>query len=353
MLDKTSTYKTYDPEDIAFGIEKLSEQIQVAWADTRTMKFPKQYFAVTNIVLVGMGGSSLGGHILQTACADRLKVPTTLVREYKLPNWVSAKTLVIAVSYSGETEEVLEAIKNAKKAKAKIVAVAVGSKLKAFAAKNKIQGYFFTPGDLSKQPRLGLGFTFAGVLGILERMNLVKVTLKDIKGMCEAMGDVLDTCARDISTKENPAKTVAMELKDRAVLIVASEHLVGNAHVLANQINENAKQFAIYMEIPELNHHLMEGFGYPKDFFKKFSVLMLDSAFYHPHTRKRYDLTAQIFEKQGGEGIEYDANGNTRLEECGEVLQFGSFVSYYMAMLNKINPIKIPFVDWFKKEMGK
>jgi len=107
------------------------------------------------------------------------------------------------------------------------------------------------------------------------------------------------------------------------------------------------------MEIPELNHHLMEGLGNPKDFFKKFSVLMLDSNHYHPHTHKRYDLTAQIFEKQGGVVIEYNANGKTRLEECGELLQFGGFVSYYLAMINKINPIEIPFVDWFKEQMGK
>ena len=315
MLNDPKTYKTYDPEDIAYGIEKLSEQIQVAWADTRAMKFPKAYSTVTNIVVAGMGGSSLGGHMIQTACADRLKAPVHLLRDYNLPNWVSSKTLVIAVSYSGTTEEVLEVITHAKKAKAKIVAVAVGEKLKTYADKNKIPGYFFTPGELSKQPRLGLGFTLTGVLGMLERMNLIKINTKDIKGMCEAMGDVLDTCAVDVPAKENPAKTVAMELKDRAVLIVASEHLVGNAHALANQINENAKQFATYMEIPELNHHLMEGLGNPKDFFKKFSVLMLDSNHYHPHTHKRYDLTAQIFEKQGGVVIEYNANGKTRLEE--------------------------------------
>ena len=357
MLDQPSTYKKYDPGDIAFGIEKLSEQVKSAWADTRHLSFSSVFQPPTSniqqIVIVGMGGSSLGGHMIQTVGAGKLKVPLYLVRDYKLPNWVSAKTLVVAVSYSGSTAEVLEAVDQAKKAKAKIVVVAIGSKLKDYADKNKIPGYFFAPGELSKQPRFGLGFTFTGVLGMLERMRLIKINGKEIKEMCQAMGDVLDTCAVDIKEKENPAKTVARALHDRSILIVASEHLVGNAHALANQINETAKQFAIYLELPELNHHLLEGLTNPKDFFKKFTVLMLNSELYHQEVKKRYDLTAKIFEKQGAEVIEYNAGGGSCLQEAGEVLQFGSFVSYYLAMLNCVNPMNISFVDWFKREMGK
>jgi len=167
------------------------------------------------------------------------------------------------------------------------------------------------------------------------------------------MQDVAHACAMSEPTKNNPAKTVAIELKDRAVFCVASEHLVGVAHMLSNQINENGKQLADYYEIPELNHHLMEGLTYPKGLVRRFTVLMMDSELYHPHNQRRYELTAQVFEKQGAKVIEYQSGGGSRLEELGEVMQFGSFVSYYTSMLNRVNPKDIPFVDWFKAELKK
>lgn len=353
MLNQPSTYKKYDSEDIAFGIEKLSEQVRIAWKETRLINVPSNYRNVTNIVVVAMGGSGLASQIIQVACADLRQIPLTIIHDYNLPSWVSSKTLVVAISYSGGTAEVLHAYQQAKKAHAKMMVITTGGELAKLAAAHKIPKYIFTPGEISKQPRLGLGFQIVGLLGLLERAKLLKLKEKDVKATMAAMAEVLDTCAIDISVKDNPAKTVALELHNRAILIIASEHLVGNAHVLANQINENSKQFATFMEIPELNHHLMEGLSFPKKFFEKFTVLMLDSDLYYPDNKKRYDLTAEIFERQGGQVIIYKAGGKTKLEECGEILQFGSFVNYYLAMLNRVNPIGIPFVDWFKREMGK
>ncbi|MCH8049639.1 bifunctional phosphoglucose/phosphomannose isomerase, partial [Patescibacteria group bacterium] len=64
-------------------------------------------------------------------------------------------------------------------------------------------------------------------------------------------------------------------------------------------------------------------------------------------------ITPDIFEKQGGTVVEYGTGGKTPLEECGELLQFGGFVSCYLAMLNKVDPYLIPFVDSFKRRMSK
>ncbi len=353
MLDDSKIYKRYDKDDIAFGIERLSEQVRIAWQQTRRIQVPKSYRNVENIVLAGMGGSALGIHIIVNALSDAIKKPVIVTRDYRLPGFVNSKTLVILSSFSGSTEEPLYAGREAKKRKAKMMVIATGSKLAAFGRREKLPMYQFEPGDLAKQPRLGVGFTLAGTLGLLQRAAMAKVAKKDIEAFAQAMSEVVDTCAMDVATKRNPAKTVATEMQGRPMMIIASEHLVGNAHVMRNQICETAKQYVEYHKIPKLNHYLMEGLTYPKGLVKQFGVLMLKSGLYHKRNQKRYDITAELFEKLGSKVVEYDAGGGSKFAEAGELLQFSTFLSYYLAMLNRVNPIGIPYVDWFKEELAK
>lgn len=353
MLDDPKTYKRYDKDDIAYGVERLSEQARIAWRETRSIKLPKAYRGVEQIFVVGMGGSALGAHVIQHALTDRMKVPMIISRDYTLPGFVGRKTLVLLSSFSGSTEEVLYAGREAKKRGAKMAVITAGGKLAAFGKRHKLPMYRFEPGDIAKEPRLGVGFTMVGTMGILERAGLLRVKAGEIKSMIQAMNDVVDTCAIDVPSAKNPAKTVAMQMKDHEVVIVGSDHLVGNAHIMRNQILETAKQLAMYRKIPDLNHYLMEGLTYPKGFFKSYRVLMLHSSLYYPRNQKRYGITSDIFEQQGAQIIEYYAGGKTQLEECGELLQFGSFLSYYMAMQNGVNPKLIPFVDLFKERLAK
>ncbi len=351
LLDQEKTYAAYDKANIGVETGRMAEQIFAAWEGARALRIPKSYKGVTNIVVAGMGGSSLGAHLIKNVFASRLKIPVELVRDYTVPASVTNKTLFVISSFSGNTEEPLAAAKKAKQKKAKCLAIASGGKLAAYAKREKIPAFRFDPKHLKKVPRLGVGYSIMGIAGMLERAGVLKLSKKEVKSMMSSMEEVALECDLDILTKNNPAKTVASSLKGRAVYIVASEHLVGNAHIMSNQINESAKQFSDFLVIPELNHHLMEGLTHPSGFTNKMTVLMLNSGLYHPRNQERYELTAQVFEKQGARVIEYFAGGGSALEEAGEILQFGSFVSFYLGMLNKVNPEKIPFVDWFKEKM--
>lgn len=352
-LDNAKTFAKYDSGDIAFGIEGLTRQIEQALEGAAFVKVSGSQKGVTRVLIAGMGGSSLAGHMIQTSLADKLKVSIELLRGYELPQWVDGKTLVILSSFSGTTEEVLYVAEQARKRCAKIAVVASGGPLAQMAKKQKYTSFIFEPGNLAKEPRLGLGFMMIGTLALLEAYGLIKLTRSEKEMMMQAMSEVVDTCAIDVPAKENPAKEVAQALKGRPVMFVAAQHLVGCAHVLQNQVNETAKQFAVYYELPELNHHLMEGLTYPAGFFKKFVVVLLKSKFYHPSVQKRVPITADVFEKLGAEVVEYEARGSGRLEEAMELLQFGSFTSYYLAMLNRVDPKEIPYVNWFKAELKK
>ncbi|MFA6522005.1 MAG: SIS domain-containing protein [Patescibacteria group bacterium] len=353
MLDSQKTYATFDKEEISYGIEHLPEQAKIAWDETRELVIPSNYRNCDRIVVVGMGGSALGPEIVQSVFFSKLRVPFELVRGYDVPGSVNSRTLVILSSFSGSTEEVIAAAKEARRHRAKMIVIATGGALLNFAKREHIPFYAFKPGDLAKEPRLGVGFSMVGILGILERAGLLKIATSEVKYMTQAMSDVVEGCRLEIKSEKNPAKITATELKDRNILIVSSEHLAGSAHLMANQINESSKQIAFSAEIPELNHHLMEGLANPDGEFAKWTVLMLKSPLYHPRIIKRYDVTATVFEKQGAEVIEYEVGGGSKLEECGEVMQFGSFVAYYLAMLNEVNPKEIPFVKYFKEQMGK
>ncbi len=352
ILDQAKVYAAYDPDDIAYGIDHLAEQVRLAWSESQLVKFPASYKTCTNIVIAGMGGSALGPDMLQSVFFKDLTVPLQIVRGYDLPAFVDSKTLVLLSSFSGTTEEVLAAGLVAKKRKAKIMAIAAGGELAELAEEEGWPMYVFTPGDLAKQPRLGTGFSLAGILGMLATLGYVETGETEVRRMLSAMGDVLDTCAVDVPLKENPAKTVAKSLQGRTVFVIGAEHLMGNAHVLSNQINETSKQFAVYFALPEINHHLLEGLTFPKGMVKNVTVLMLRSKHYNERVQKRFKVTADIFERIGLEVIEYDCGGKDAIEECGEVLQYGSFVSYYLAMLNYVNPTPIPFVDEFKRLMA-
>jgi glucose/mannose-6-phosphate isomerase len=351
ILDEDKVYKRCDKEDILFGIEHLAKQVRIAWQESREVVLPKRYKEVDRIVVFATGGSSLPAHVIESVFSDRLKLPLTVLHDYQVPAYVNRKTLALVCSFSGNTEEVVTAAKEVRARKTKMLVITTGGKLGRMAKREKLPWYQVTPGELAKQPRLGTGFLLAGMMGLFDRAGVLNVKAREITEMIDAMGDVLDTCARDVKEKQNPAKVVAQELKGKPVMIVAAEHLVGNARVMRNQISETAKQFADLRVLPNLNHYLMEGLTYPKGFFKNYCVLLVRSNHYHGRNQKRFDLTAEVFERLGAQVIDYQANGRTPLEEVGELLQFGAFLSYYMAMLNGVNPIEIPFVDEFKERL--
>ena len=352
-LDTLDTYARYDVQDIGYGIEHFPEQFLIAKKEMRSFVIPVTYKKITRVVLVGMGGSHLGMDVIRACAIGSLKKPVDIVSDYMLPGYVNYQTLVILSSFSGTTEEVLEVARRAEKARAKICVLTSGGDLARMAQRKKWPLYQFIPGELAVQPRLGIGFSFVGFLHVLKSCGVLTVSVAQVDAMIDAMVDVIDTCALEISLKENPAKQVAQALKNAPVLIVAAEHLAGNAIVLQNQLQETAKVYAHVELLPEMNHHFLEGLSLPKAFFAQWSVLMLCSTHYHARTQKRLKITADILEKQGGHIVEYMANGASVWEEISEVLQFGMYASYYQAMLHEVKPEEIPFVKRLKEKMKK
>jgi len=353
MLDSIQKIKQLDSENMLGSLQLLSKQVEQIYSTAQDLKIPANYKNIQNIVVLGMGGSAIGADLIRNLFADELKVPVEIVNGYNVPKFVNNKTLVIASSYSGGTEEVMESVKKAKAKKAKIVVISAGGKLKAFAKRNNLPALIFTTeNNPCGSPRMGLGYSIVGQLILFSKVGLLKLSQKQVKEVIKTLAYYDSSFGVLTPVKENPAKQLAKQTMRKSILYVASEHLLGNAHIAANQMNENAKRMSAYFAIPELNHHLMEGMMNPIS-NKSLLFVMLESGNYSLRVGKRYSITKKVLDKNNIDHVSYKTQEKDKLLEFCELLVLGSYVSYYSALLKNIDPTGIPYVDYFKKEMVK
>lgn len=354
-LDDLKIYQKLDKGQVGESIELLPDQINQALQEARLIKVPKEYSRINQVVVNGMGGSNLGWGIVKSVFGDKLKAPIVIAPGYRVPAAVDKNTLFIISSYSGNTEEPLSVYKEVKKRGAKIMAITADgkkNKLAKLMLKDNIPGYIFKPEfNVSGQPRMGLGYSIFGAAVLLAKAGLFAIKTKEIENIIASL-KIWDKRLRpEMKKKNNLAKRMAIELYGKQPVIIGAEFLIGNLRALRNQFCENSKNFASYLTLPELNHYALESLGNPKANKKDLVFIFFDSNLYHPRIQQRSDLTKQVVKKNKIQVLGYKLTGKTKLEQSFEMLQFGSWVTYYLAMLNNVNPSKIPWVDWFKKEL--
>lgn len=340
-LDKSRVY-----ESVLSFPKQIDHVAQLA----KSFNLPDDYRNVKNVVVAGMGGSALGARLVDSLEYEILKVPLEIVNDYNLPSYVDENTLVIASSYSGTTEETLSCYQEARKLKAMVLTISTGGELADLAKKNGVPGFVFKPQfNPSNQPRLGIGYSTISLMLIMAKLDLISLTTEQI-------GRVINTVEKSnrehgVDNADNSAVRLAGLLKDRIPVLIASEHLYEATHTTKNQINENAKTFSAHFAIPELNHHLLEGLSFPTTNKDTLLFIFYASDLYHPRIKRRFELTKQLVESVKIPTFTFIPQSKTRLEQAFEVIQFGNFYSFYLAILNGLDPAPIPTVDWFKAEM--
>ncbi len=307
------------------------------------VELPQDFYDVRNIVVSGMGGSALGGRVIASLERQTLRVPVIISTEYHLPNFVDKHSLVIISSYSGNTEETISSLSESLSRRAKIFIVCSGGKLAQIAAEQKIPHYVFDPrSNPSGQPRMGLGYAVLTLIMLLTRCNLVH-PFKDLGKLPDFLHKLQDT--------RTEYDNLAEKLMGKIPILVASEHLKGAAHCVRNQLNENSKNFAALFDLPELNHHLMEGLTFPKSNSDNLQFVLFKSSHYHPEVLKRYPLTELVLKKLHVPSTTVNLAAPSRLFEVMELIQLGGFLSFYLSQKNGVDPGPIPWVDYFKDEL--
>lgn len=352
-LDNFNAIKRLDKTNMLGSIDLLHKQVGQTWNDIQEFEVPDNYKNVKKVIINGMGGSGIGGHIVRTLFYDKLKIPVMQINSYKIPECLDRETLYIVSSYSGTTEEPLAEIGKAVKKGAKVIGITTGGKQQKIFSEHGLPCFVFEPlYNPCDQPRMGLGYSIFGQVGIFERCGLIQIKDKEVEDVRKVLKTSVNRYGSRISIKSNLAKQTAKKLYGKIPVLVASEFLEGNAHTMANQMNENAKNFSSYFLISELNHHLMEGLRYPKANSKNLFFLFINSDLYYQKNQKRYSITQDIVEKNRVGWAEFKPKSKSKLLQAFEVLSFGSYVGFYLAMLNGLNPAPIPFVDYFKEKLS-
>ncbi|KKQ43116.1 MAG: Bifunctional phosphoglucose/phosphomannose isomerase [Microgenomates group bacterium GW2011_GWC1_37_8] len=339
---------------IADSIRAYPLQFKQAWIEVNSLYIPDDYKEIDNVILCGMGGSALGARIIDSLIQDRLRIPFEIYTEYYVPNYVNEKSLVIASSYSGTTEETLNATYEALNRGAKVFGITTGGKLAEVLKENNIPGYIFNPiNNPSNQPRMSLGYSIAAALAILTKLGFINVLEEEIDNAVSVMNETLTSYHENTRQDNNLAKIYSTKLIGKIPVIIASEHLTGTAHAIKNQLNENSKTFSLVFDIPEANHHLMEGLINPKKIRELLVFIFIKSSLYSKRVLKRYPITLDVVEKNGLECHVYSPYSQQKLSQVFETFIFGSMVAFNLAKEYKVNITEIPWVDYFKEKMKK
>jgi glucose/mannose-6-phosphate isomerase len=353
ILNSHEEIKKVDKGHILDTILMLPQQVDQAFREVSEIEIPQEYAGCSNIVVAGMGGSALGGRIVDSLTMDRLRTPLEVFTEVKLPNYVNDKSLVIVSSYSGNTAETISALKDAWEKKAKIFGICTGGGLEEFLKAKKIPHYVFNPvANPSGQPRMGLGYSISAILTVLSKLSFINFSDDEKMRIVRLMGEYVSDFGVEKDSSSNLAKGLALKIKGKIPVIIASEHLVGSAHAFKNQLNESAKTFSLLFDIPEMNHHLLEGLKNPAVAKETWLFIFLESDLYSEEVKRRYPITRDVVEKNDVQTAVYALSGEKKIDQLFEVLVLGSFASLYLAVLYGEDPATIPWVDYFKDKLS-
>ena len=349
-LDDPEVYRQLDPSDMLGRIHELPQQCRQAWQRALEFQLPISYSSVSKIVILGMGGSAIGGDFLHSLAALESGPLVFVHRDYDLPPFIDSDTLVIASSYSGNTEETLSAFGQALEGPAKKLATTTGGKLKTIAEEHKIPVLTI---EYIAPPRAALVYSLISLLGVCQRLSLLADKSKGIAEMLEVLEEMSPKLDEKSPLAQNPAKQLASQLYRHLGIIYGAGILSEVAHRWKTQLNENSKNWAFYEILPELNHNAVLGYEFPPEVADKVFVVLLRSPSLHPRILTRYQITRDILQKAGINHQIVEAEGESALSQMMSLVLFGDYVSYYLALLNQADPSPVNIIDYLKAELAK
>jgi len=333
------------------SLKYFAKQLKAAWEETDKLILP-EIQKPSRVLFCAMGGSAYAGRIIKDFYLHEAETSFEVIDDYDLPKYADKRTLIIAASYSGNTEETLSALSQALNKKIPLIVVCGGGILEKLGKENNLPIYVFN-GEFnpSKQPRLGQGYMVASQLAILAKMGLIKLSAEDFLKALNFLEEKNKLYTEKIPQADNPAKQIALQLENKIAVLVAGDFLKGVLHPIRNPLNETAKHFADYFAVPELNHHLLEGLQFPKEVARTHKFLFINSSLYRDKIKLRLNLTETIVAKNGLTSQTINLAGVSKIIQVLELLQMFGFISFYLAILHGVNPAPVPFVDFFKQKL--
>lgn len=296
---------------------------------------------VRNVLICGLGGSGIGGTIVSDIISPKVDIPITATKDYSIPNFVNEQTLVIANSYSGNTEETLYALEKCQAKGAEIAVITSGGKLKTIAEENNYNKIII-PGN--QPPRAMFGYAFTELFFILNHYGIIDDSFKS--DFTKAI-ELLDTEKSDI---QEQAMSLAKKMYKQTPVIYVANGFEGVAVRFRQQINENSKMLCWHHVVPEMNHNELLGW---RTNVNDLAVVYFRNKSDYDRNQIRMDINKKVIAKFTENITEIWSKGDSLIENSLYHINLGDWVSWYLSEMNNVDAIEIDVIDFLKGELAK
>jgi glucose/mannose-6-phosphate isomerase len=314
----------------------LSDALTIG--DSAFLKKTNKSFS--NILICGLGGSGIGGTIVKDLISKDISIPIETSKGYDIPGFVNEKTLVIACSYSGNTEETLSALNKCLEKNAEVVIVCSGGKLQDLALEKDLN-HIIIPGG--NPPRAMFGYGFTQLFFVLNNYGIINDSFK---------ADFENSILLINTEQENIKKTaqdISKKLFNTTPIIYVADGFEGVAVRFRQQINENSKMLCWHHVVPEMNHNELLGW---RTNVENTSVIYLRNESDYYRNKTRIDINKSVIEKYTSNISEIWSLGNSSIEKSLYLINVGDWISWYLSELNNVDAIEIDVINYLKEKLS-
>jgi glucose/mannose-6-phosphate isomerase len=322
-------------------IESFPEQLRTAIQIGQSAKISFKGVSLSQVCLSGLGGSGIGGSLVQDYVSGLMKIPFVVNKSYEIPRSVNAQTLFIACSYSGNTEETLAAVKQARKVKALIVCITSGGKLQKFAEQHAYPCILIPSG---MPPRACLGYSVTQILYVLAKAGLIQ------KSFEKEFQEAILTIEKHSTQLNKQGLKLAQKLSKREVLLYTTVGHEGLTVRFKQQLNENSKMLAAHNVIPEMTHNEIVGW---RDIQKQRTVVCISAPNDYSANLRRMNFLKKVIKTCQAEIIDMQLLGESFWKDALIFIHLTDWVSWHLSVLNEKDAVEVKVIDRLKSEMSK
>jgi glucose/mannose-6-phosphate isomerase len=338
-----------DPQDMVGLVVRLGDLLEEGFELGRRLDL-SGWDRPGHVLVLGMGGSGIGGDLLRALLYDRARFPVTVVKDYVPPGWVGPDTVALVCSYSGNTEETLAAYEAAHAAGARCVAVSSGGQLLKRAAAHGTPAVRIPAG---LPPRAALGLLLGPLLGLADRAGWLEGLGDGVAEAGRLLRELVSEWGPERPAAENPAKELARALVGHVPVVYAASRLAEPAALRwKTQLNENSKVYATWNVFPELNHNETVGWALAGQPEALLQVVVLRDPDDPPRLVRRLQVTREVSLGAAAGYHEVLARGRHPLARLMSLVLFGDLVSVYLAYLNEVDPTPVAVIDELKRRLA-
>ncbi|HLY27663.1 MAG TPA: bifunctional phosphoglucose/phosphomannose isomerase [Aggregatilineales bacterium] len=353
-LDDLTSFRQMDAQHMREELDSLPDRFEAAWQQGLAFAFPTTYSQVRQIVVAGMGNSAVAGDMVAVLAKETGKLPLIVHRGYDLPAYAAGEdTLVVIITHGGKSEEALSVLEGAQARGAQILALTANAALCQHiqAMGRPYASACLCPHEGDSRP--ALAWYFGLLLALAYRLALLPDPSADIAEVVGTLRTRVPVLGVEGRVVKNPAKRLAGQLIGRIPVIYGAGILAPVAHRWKMQLNENAKTWAEWDELPEVNHNAAAGIIFPRQLMTKLSVVILSSPqFDHPRIAIRQTLTKDLYLQQGIAVDVVKMRGHSPIGQMLSGIQYGDYVSYYVAMSYGVDPTPTPALAEIRERLA-